>query len=357
MKIGNLVGHPPDNLEYSPVKDLILSRCFIGIEVELEGLPKTAFKNNLKYWEFRQDGSLRDYVGRATELVSSRMFGKDILNALDELNTFGTKFTPSLSERTSIHIHLDVRNLSKEQVLTLVFVYLIYEQMYFAMAGMERKNSNFCVPLSKTIHELSNIAKTFSKRTGEEDLHYYLGEFSKYSALNLRAIRKFGTLEFRHYPGEFRKNKILEWINAIMALKRFTIRDNMTLDDIFNEINNDFSKFTNNVFRKTIIPSFVNDKFIQDGLISSGMLLSSLKEHQKNKKYRKLNNNLYDSLYNSEGGEPPPLATENEAVRWSEGMDVYFNAAHTTTLNVLTELTENETPLQQARRTLNRRPQ
>src|SRR5690606_4243198 len=59
--------------------------------------------------------------------------------------------------------------------------------------------------------------------TSAKSVRAIANENYRYSALNLAALRKFGTIEFRHMPGTGDIQKIRNWINLIMCLKQYAL--------------------------------------------------------------------------------------------------------------------------------------
>src|SRR3990167_2682157 len=128
LKLGEMLGFS-EIKTYKSSNELILPETTIGIEVELEGLKnikqylsthqaarnhagtvyKANFGNNL--WQVVRDGSLRN---DGQEFVSSILFGQDLISALVDLQIFlnGLEPKPVCSERTSVHIHMGMADLS-----------------------------------------------------------------------------------------------------------------------------------------------------------------------------------------------------------------------------------------------------
>lgn len=154
------------------------------------------------------------------------------------------------------------------------------------------------MPLSKLTGELRKVIKAFHPDyvKKEENISYYIGEFTKYCALNIGALNKYGTLEFRHFPGAYDKTELLGWVNSIMALKRFVIKTTPPLQEIFDMLNEDWEKATSMLFKGTPIINLVNKELIEEGLLNAGVLLTMFYEI-KAKKKRKLKASLFAELY------------------------------------------------------------
>ena len=150
-------------------------QALIGIEVEVENMWKQAPAPEL-YWDAKEDHSLRN---NGLEFTSIPLRGYQIEYALDYLNMLikNSGNEPDFSPRTSIHVHLNVRDMTWSQLKVLVLLYSIFERHFFHIAGTKRESSVFCVPLYKSVKH-----STLSK------LEHITTMWSKYNALNLGTV-------------------------------------------------------------------------------------------------------------------------------------------------------------------------
>jgi len=230
---------------YAESRDFVEPRTIIGVEVELEGMHEASgFAHNgvprrvdtglfsydsdtsgvlfgTGYWNVKSDGSLRE---GGVEFVTKKLFGKDLSMALDELNEYLNDEAESLddipSDRCSVHIHLDVTDLDKNEYARLLIDYAIFENVLFHYCGMDRKENLYCLPFAKSDdfkRTLSHILTSVNKNI---DFRKYVNGFPKYSALNLRATSTYGSLEFRLHGGTYDMMRVKQWINIIMCLKK-----------------------------------------------------------------------------------------------------------------------------------------
>jgi len=236
-RIHSLMGVPADPCEYKESPKLI-SNTLIGIEVELENVRGLDFNNESfrKYWNIVEDGSLRD---GGLEFVLSRPFaGSDLIKALKEFDKTISKYKDRiiLSERTSVHVHIDVRSLDYSQLLKFVSLYTIFEEPLFRLAGGEdRKNGIFATSLSNAegyINHLGSEGDSPSERNAKD----IISNFSKYSACNLAAVRQYGSLEFRNHEGTYDTERILKWVNVLLLLRKNAIENELPIQEILGNI-------------------------------------------------------------------------------------------------------------------------
>ncbi len=204
--------------EYNnPVWELVDSETLVGIEVEVEN----AGGNQPTYlWQSKNDGSLRN---GGIEYVSFPMRGENVGIALNHLFNFTMNKDKVFSTRTSIHVHVDVRELTPEEVLKITCLYCAVEPVLYEWVGKGRASSIFCVPWWKT-HYINNVIRNL--KTLEEHHGSVQNQTNRYSGLNFDSMMKFGTLEFRHLAGTDDVRRIVTWINILLQLKKAAIAAN-----------------------------------------------------------------------------------------------------------------------------------
>lgn len=181
-----------------------------GIEVELENNtnPRTdGFMES--YWNVVNDGSLRN---NGTEYVSLPIRANQIESALTQLQVYVRD--PSFSDRTSVHIHMNVRDMTIEQIQSLILIYASVENLLFNWVGHNREDNIFCTKLEDTDY-YTKIAQ-FSQSPGKACEYW-----EKYTALNIKPISSKGTVEFRHLYGTYDIQTICTWVNLLSCLKTY----------------------------------------------------------------------------------------------------------------------------------------
>ena len=75
--------------------------------------------------------------------------------------------------------------------------------------------------------------------------------FTKYSACNIAAVAKYGSLEFRNHEGTYDVERITKWINVLLLMKEAAISMEIPVEDIFSNISaNGTDLFFRNVFHE-----------------------------------------------------------------------------------------------------------
>lgn len=261
--VGNVFGHRVSDGRLNISSPLLLTDDKVGIESELEGLDRgidqyqqdTSLTN---FWNVVTDDSLRSHGSfSACEFVFNEpMFGEDVIQALNILE--GTINRTVDSERTSVHVHLDVRDMSYNQLLRLVINYLLVEPIIFSLAGEGREDNFYCTPLRNSTGYLRDIGRALISFNDNRDSFYStIGNNggNKYTALNLLPIAQQGSVEFRHMHGTCNAEEITYWINIILSLKRDAMEHNdlMTIS-VVDEIASNYKEYVSHLFRDNNIP-------------------------------------------------------------------------------------------------------
>jgi hypothetical protein len=214
----------------------------VGLEVEVENVSYINPNIPLCFWQITEDGSLRNH-GKEFKTFAIPLKYSQL--ALEQLFS-GLNPDIDFSNRTSIHAHLDVRGMTMEQVLTLLFTYACVENLLFKFAGVQRRNSIFCTPITETRLFMGlNISNKTELR------NHFQNVWQKYSALNVLPIQTFGTVEFRQMPGTSDVPKLCIWLDLLSRIRLFAYKTNFadvigTISDL--NTNSQYRKFVESVF-------------------------------------------------------------------------------------------------------------
>ena len=228
--IGDILGKPRDVRKFGTSTELIDSETYIGIEVELENVYVNTVSETCGLLSATNDYSLRgENCGEI--LFSMPLKGNDVIEAINGIDEYiqVTESKPIMSSRTSTHVHIDVRDMSLEELRKFIIVYLSVERLLSNYCGRMRAENIFCVPVyksSRLIHCLSGLfeQKTFSTARMISILSQFNEEL-RYGAINFHSLWKHGTLEFRMLRGEYRAPKIKEWLNILLSIKKYAMEN------------------------------------------------------------------------------------------------------------------------------------
>lgn len=228
----------------------------VGIEVEVENVNLNQFQSwvqnhNYPFWTPKADNSLRN---NGMEFISPPMRGERIARSLLALKaSLGPKV--DFSTRTSIHVHLNVRDLTLEQLVSLALVYATVERLLFRWVGQNREKNIFCVPMYNT-RDLAGLYESVLAKL-KKGISY------KYSALNMNTccihhdVPLYGTVEFRHMYGTLDVPKLITWINFIFSIKKMAMA--RPLEDLQDRILSLNTTSAYGLFVKQVFGDYAND--------------------------------------------------------------------------------------------------
>jgi hypothetical protein len=219
--VGQYVGHPEDNRSFAEDKCWVLPKHLIGIEIELERWVKPPFRTSNPWWHSGEDDSLRSVDGYPSyELkLNTPLCGADLTAALNSLEKEFNKHNPLPihTERTSTHIHVDVRGFKQHEFIRLVALGTVYERALIKYCHPSRHNNNFSMPFY--LAEGGVFSRLSPKLFDSKDSYLQVTTPDlRYNAINLAAVKKFGSLEFRMLEGITDIQKLRNWVNILMCI-------------------------------------------------------------------------------------------------------------------------------------------
>jgi hypothetical protein len=198
-----------------------LAGQYIGVEIEIENYSNGQVRRLLAespFWENKEDHSLRS----GTELVLAEpLMGTHLTQAINDFFRFVTSYTTG--PRTSVHIHMNMRQDTDtmESLHNLCALYYIYEDAFFRLSDPQRKWCSYCHPFEDSPPEpLVAVLRSESIETVSRLLNDTSSNASRYYGLNLYALMRYGTIEFRHMPGLSDMGRLIRWIHLLMELKK-----------------------------------------------------------------------------------------------------------------------------------------
>ena len=197
-----------------------------GFEIELEnvrGHTNNELQGLIQSGVVRivEDGSLRnngkEFVTRPFDLPKeSSMLASvqsEILRSFPEV---------SASLRCGVHVHMNVRELTLNQLGRFLTLYCLVEKIILNHTG-ERGTNHFCVPVMD-----SENSQMYLKawKSSSDTVHSLCLRGQKYSALNVKPVVELGTVEARMLAGEYwNTSKVSDLAKVLQNLKDMARQD------------------------------------------------------------------------------------------------------------------------------------
>ena len=231
----------------------------LGVEIEVERAQNDSVGILNPYIvTTTEDGSLRN---NGLEYVTGAIPAKFIYAALENIYSHISD-KADFSPRTSIHVHVDARDLSYNQITALSLVYIAVERSLYRWIGRNRYKSIFCVPLQETVLPIKFLRGLASGKPFQNF------NWMKYTGYNLLPLIKQGTIEFRHLHGTRDLNRIYTWIDLILHMFNYVINSPYELIEqrITNlNSNSEYYSFLVEVFGHNLAQLFVGtDEYIKE---------------------------------------------------------------------------------------------
>lgn len=185
----------------------------VGIEIEVEGV-NLPLKTPMG-WRVEYDGSLR---GESYEYVFTSPVPRDKVEVL--LGRLDEKFKEKGSEvfdsgRAGIHVHVNIRDLTKAELYNFMCLYIIFEDLLVKWCGELREGNLFCLRIKDAEHLLQYLAESLR----QDQLNILHDDNIRYASMNCKAILQYGSLEFRAMRSTVDMEAIQQWVNLLLALK------------------------------------------------------------------------------------------------------------------------------------------
>lgn len=222
----------------------------IGIEIEVEGhnLPR----QNLTGWVLHQDGSLR---GESAEYVFRspipRVGVPNRLRILEQgFITAGSQINESY--RTSVHVHMNVRDFTVKQIYNNIMLYIICEDMLAELAGKDRIGNLFCLR-AKDAEYFIEVLRT---AIVTDNLRLLSNDNLRYSAVNPVAMWRHGSLEFRSFRGTTDMTLIQQWVDVLCCIRDAAQRYENPIQIVQDMSTKGAREFVRSIFGDDLMPLF-----------------------------------------------------------------------------------------------------
>lgn len=139
-----------------------------GIEIEVEGqnLPPA-----IPYFKRVADHSLR---GESAEYVFDKPLNLDqVHKAMDAFIFYMNGVKVDDSDRTSVHVHLNVQQWTVKRVFTFFMLYAMFEEFLVKFCGESRENNLFCLRLKDAEGLILTLGRAFKRKRFIQDVASY----------------------------------------------------------------------------------------------------------------------------------------------------------------------------------------
>lgn len=193
-----------------------------GVEIEMEGdkLPRPGRSALFdKMWRVEKDGSLKagenfEYVFNKPMTLAGTRAALTSLDAMLREN----KSTVFDTGYAGVHVHLNVQNFNKMELVTLATLWYILEDHIVAWCGEGRVGNQFCLSSGDAEGVLYNLFEAVTKK----DWRHLNTDEIRYAALNWNSLFKYGSIEFRCMSSTRDMDRIYRFVQIIDRLSNIS---------------------------------------------------------------------------------------------------------------------------------------
>jgi hypothetical protein len=215
----------------------------IGIEIEMEGEGLPDPDDTPHPWMHHNDGSLRGE--NAEYVLQEPVHREDVKGSLDRLwDQFdGQDAYLKPSDRCGVHVHVNVQELTSEQVIRFAVLYYILEEVLLDRFPDDRQGNLYCLRALDAQYVIGLLVQTIEyAHTG-----YLNDDNVRYGALNFSSLGKYGSLEFRSMNTTPQPAPIEAWVRILCAIKDAALRY-PSARAIVEDMSSAGPKFMENIF-------------------------------------------------------------------------------------------------------------
>lgn len=232
-----------------------------GVEIEVEGknLPTAGeIKKFDAYWRVEKDNSLRG-EDSAEYVFNIPLPLEDTKNAIYVLDETYKKCGSEVEEtyRAGVHVHLNIQSWTPLELLTFLTTYYMLENYFCHWAGESRVGNHFCLRAQDAEYVIYKLLAACKKKAWRE----LNTDEIRYASVNLNAMHKYGSVEFRAMRSSKDLNDTVRWVELINQLvigsKRFEnprdvvtclsmfVDGNKFMEYVMGDLSHEFHKFEN----------------------------------------------------------------------------------------------------------------
>jgi hypothetical protein len=187
----------------------------VGLEIEVEGSRLLHGSQDLPPgWTYHDDNSLRgaehaEYIFSKPETTATAK--KRIYALFEALRK--NKATFDDSNRTSVHVHLNVGGFYLNRLTSLMALHILFEEVLTEWCGVYRVGNLFCARVkdaAETLLEATEFVRSGMQTPFSEGMHY--------AGMNPSAITSKGSLEFRTLRGTTDPRLIETWLDVLLRM-------------------------------------------------------------------------------------------------------------------------------------------
>jgi len=208
----------------------------MGVEIEIENATGVRLtEESSAYWGIKDDPSLRNN-GKEFVFLAPKS-GRNFMHAIELFNDMveAANIKPVLTTRCSMHIHINVSDMTANEAINLFMLFLLFEPALYTVGNKDRYHNTFCVGFTHQPNLLYSVGEVLYSDNIHSFLKMVNGWF-KYTGFNFAPISQQGSVEIRTHQGTLNADDIILWARLLNCItvysKNKTTNEIMSLADI-----------------------------------------------------------------------------------------------------------------------------
>lgn len=160
------------------------------------------------HWKLTTDGSLGDY-NRGCEVVSPVLSGDDGLRAVatvaHELRAMRCRITRSCG----FHVHVGLGDRGPTWLRRVYATYAAHEHLIDGVVPESRRSNHFCKTIRHYVRRVEQQQTIADMTAAARD---------RFCKVNLQAVVRHGTVEFRQHSGTVEADKACSWVKLMLRI-------------------------------------------------------------------------------------------------------------------------------------------
>ena len=204
----------------------------MGIELEAEQVYcELSNVLNMAGWTIGRDGSLRN-DGREF-VLSHPLAGSSLTRAIHTLFAMQKSENRAplqyvVNPRAGTHVHINWIDDTVGAAAALIALMYIIEPLVYSWADEDRAWCSYCNPLSDIPASTVNRLLRMDGIEGDDDGWVLRSiddeELGRYHGLNIVALAKYGSFEFRYFPSTTSHADMVKWVKFVQLAKLCAIK-------------------------------------------------------------------------------------------------------------------------------------
>jgi len=192
-----------------------------GVEMELNFPPNVNYRSAIT-WQEQTDRSIQCNRGQrcqTAEFVSGILSGENGVKSVSDFIKTCKRVNANVNNSTGFHVHISInmRKFSLEDLKRLCHNYIKYEKSINLFMDPSRLNNSYCMSNRDNLAVDNCEAKDAIYNCDTIDELVALVSPTRYHKLNLHALYKYGTIEFRQHKATLNLNDAEGWIRFLLS--------------------------------------------------------------------------------------------------------------------------------------------